>query len=359
MLEWTARPWILLGAAILCAGLAADLHGEDGPSASAAARGVDIYFVDTEGGAATLIVTPLGESILVDTGNPGDRDAGRIAKAAIELAGLAAIDHVITTHWHLDHVGGVASLADRIPLRSFLDNGIPEPLSRDIRMADIEAYRKAAGGKTRVLAPGDELVLKGVEGGPQLKLRVVAAGGKVIGEGAGAEPVLRCDHGHEAADVDTSDNARSIGFVLSYGAFDFFDGGDLTWNVEHRLVCPKNIPGKVDVFQVNHHGLDLSNNPALVDALAPRVAVINNGPRKGGEQRTFRTLKACKSVEAIFQLHRNVRTGAGENAEPAHVANDDETCQGELVKLSVAADGASYTVSVPSKKTVETFASTR
>ena len=150
---------------------------------------------------------------------------------------------------------------------------------------------------------------------------------------------------------DTSDNARSVAFLFSFGDFKFFDGGDLTWNTEHRLVCPTNLVGSVDVFQANHHGLDISNNPMLVQALAPRVAVVNNGARKGGERRTFATLKSVPGLEAIFQLHRNVRTTEADNTAPEFVANDEESCRGEFINLSVEPNAKSYTVTVPSKKT--------
>ena len=320
-------------------------------------KALEIYFIDTEGGAATLIVTPLGESILVDTGNPGERDAGRIARAAKETARLEAIDHLIITHWHIDHHGGLPRLVELIPVKRFYDHGVPEPLTQDIRQEQIDAYRKAGGIAATRLKAGDEIPLKQPPQGPPLKLRVIAADGLVLEEAPGSPQVRACDRkGHEARPADTSDNAKSIAFVLSFGSFDFFDGGDLTWTVEHKLVCPRNIPGPADVFQANHHGLDLSNNPALMAALSPRVAIINNGARKGAEPGTVAALKASPGLEAIFQLHRNVRTGNEGNAPAEQVANDDETCKGELVRLSVAPDGKSYVVNVPAKRTERRYA---
>src|SRR5260370_24168622 len=82
-------------------------------------RGLDIYFIDTEGGAATLIVTPTGESVLIDCGNPGKRDAERIHKVSTEQARLTAIDHHIITHWHTDHYGGVERLAQLSSLKHY------------------------------------------------------------------------------------------------------------------------------------------------------------------------------------------------------------------------------------------------
>lgn len=318
---------------------------------------LDIYFIDTEGGAATLIVTPAGETVLADAGNPGERDAGRIARVAKDVAKVAAIDHLIVTHWHLDHEGGVPPLAQLVPIKNFYHNGIPEPLSKDIRPGDVEAYRKVAQGRDRTLKPGDEVTLKAPPGGTPVQVKVLAAGALVLGEKPGSPQTRACDQGHEAKPDDPSDNARSVAFRLTLGKFDFFDGGDLTWNVEHKLVCPENIPGPADVFQVNHHGLDVSNNPALVRALAPRVAVVNNGARKGGEPGTMRTLKAASGIEAIFQVHRNVRTGAEGNTAPELIANDEEACKGEFVKIAVEPDGSAYTVEVPSRGTRRRFES--
>jgi arylsulfatase len=315
-----------------------------------------IYFIDTEGGAATLIVTPLKESLLVDSGNPGERDAGRIARVAREVAGLEKLDHYITTHWHRDHVGGISRLKEMLPVERFYDHGIPEMPGSDILPEDLEAYRRASGGKSTRLRAGDQIELKQDASLPPLKLRIVAADGVVVSEAPGLPQARPCRKGHEAAPEDTSDNARSVAFVLTFGDFDFFDGGDLTWNVEHRLACPGNLVGPVDVFQVNHHGLDLSNHPALVEALGPRVAVVNNGPRKGGEARTFATLKGAPGLEAVFQLHRNVRVAERENAPWAFIANDEEACHADFIKLSVERTGKAYAVAVPAKGTRRAYA---
>ena len=289
------------------------------------ARGLEIHYIDTEGGAATLIVTPEGESILADAGNPGDRDAGRISKAAKD-AGLTQIDLVITTHWHLDHVGGLTKLSELIPLKRFYDHGIPEPLTKDIRPEDIAAYRKVTAGKTTALKAGDEIALKSLAEGPPLRLRIVAANGLVQGEDPSAIEHA-CEKGHAAKPIDGSDNAKSIAFLLSFGDFKFFDGGDLTWNIEHKLVCPRSLVGTADVFQANHHGLDESNNPALIEGLAPRVAIVNCGARKGGEAGTLTNLKKQPGLEAVFQLHRSVRVKPELNAPPEQTANDEEACK--------------------------------
>src|SRR5262245_29651048 len=89
------------------------------------ARPLDLYWVDVEGGAATLIVTPAGESVLIDTGNPGGRDSKRIIQAAKD-AGVNRIDHLLTTHFHIDHFGGAAEVAEALPIGTIYDNGIPD-----------------------------------------------------------------------------------------------------------------------------------------------------------------------------------------------------------------------------------------
>ncbi len=309
-------------------------------------KGLSIYFVDTEGGAATLIVTPAGESVLIDSGNPGERDPGRIHRTAKETAGLQRIDHHATTHWHNDHVGGIGRLVELIPVENFYDRGFEPPPDPGLDPELREAYKRVSREKSKVLKAGDAIPLKSTEGGPALSLRCVVANSRLEGEGDGSPPPPSACAEHPERPIDSSDNAKSLGFVLKFGDFEFLDLGDLTWNVEHRLVCPKNRIGAVDVYQVTHHGLDQSNNPALVRAVSPRVAIVNNGPRKGGAKAVFATLKSLPGLEAVFQLHRNVTTTPEDNAPPAQVANSEAECAGEPVSISVAPDGKSYTVQV-------------
>jgi hypothetical protein len=318
--------------------------------AADAPRGLDIYFIDTEGGAATLLVTPAGESVLIDCGNPGPRDAERIHRIATEQAGLKAIDHLIITHWHTDHYGGVDRLARLMPIHHFHDHGIPETLAEDPKNFPllIAAYRAASKGKSRTLEPGDTIALKQADGAPPLKLFCLCGSGKVVPEKAGA-PANPIAKDHKPRPEDRSDNARSLGFLLSYGGFRFLDLGDLTWNVEYQLVHPSDRIGPVDVYQVTHHGLDSSSNPVLVQTVKPRVAIFNNGPRKGAHASVTAILRRAPDIQAIYQLHRNLTVGAQENTDPEFIANLEEKCQGESIKLSVAGDGKSYTVTVGSK----------
>jgi beta-lactamase superfamily II metal-dependent hydrolase len=318
--------------------------------AADAARGLDIYFVDVEGGAATLIVTPAGESVLIDCGNPGPRDAERIHKTATEQAGLKQIDHMIITHWHLDHYGGVERLAKLLPIKCFYDHGIPETLREDPKNFPvlIAAYRAASGGQSKTLKPGDSVPLKQKEGSPQVRLDVLCGSGNVIPDkpGAAENPAAK---EHKPMAPDPSDNAKSLGFVLSYGGFRFLDLGDLTWNIEHKLVSPTDKIGLVDVYQSTHHGLEISNNPVVINTVQPRVAIFNNGPRKGGHPSVISTLRRVPGIQAVYQLHRNVTVGAAENTDPDFIANPDEKCNAEGIKLAVAADAKSYAVTVGSR----------
>jgi competence protein ComEC len=312
----------------------------------AAPRGLDIAFIDTEGGAATLIVTPAGESVLIDCGNPGGRDAERIHKSAQAL-GLKQIDHLVITHWHSDHYGGVARLTALIPVKNFYDHGIPDTLAEDKKGFEtlIGPYKEASAGKSRTLNPGDEIALKQAEGTPPVKLLCVCAGGKVLADRPDA-PKNPAAAEHKPKPEDTSDNARSCGFVLSFGDFRFLDLGDLTWNVEHLLVSPGDKVGPVDVYQVTHHGLDISNNPVLIRTVKPRVAICNNGARKGAAASVIATLRRVEGIEAIYQLHKNLTVGEAENTDPAFIANKAEKCQGEPIALTVAPDAKTYAVRV-------------
>jgi len=311
-------------------------------------RGLDIHFVDTEGGAATLIVTPAGESILIDCGNAGSRDAERIYKAT-QKAGLKQIDYLVITHWHSDHYGGVERLAKLIPIKNFCDHGIPESLSEDKKGFEtlILPYKQESKGQSRTIKPGDEIALKQTEGLPKLKMFCLCSSGKVIADKPDA-PANPAAKEVKPMPEDTSDNARSLGFVLSFGDFRFLDLGDLTWNIEHQLVHPSDKIGLVDVYQVTHHGLDISNNPALVQTVKPRVAICNNGARKGAAAQVIATLRRVDGIEAIYQLHKNLTVGEAENTDAAFIANKEEKCAGESIVLSVAPDAMRYFVTVGS-----------
>ena len=313
------------------------------------AKGLDIHFVDTEGGAATLLVTPAGESVLIDCGNPGGRDADRIHRTA-RAAGLEAIDHLVITHWHVDHYGGVARLSELMPIHHFYDHGIPDKLMEDPQNFPllIQAYKKASKGQSKTLRPGDLLELKQTPGSPALRLYCLCGSAEVVPDKPGA-PENTVARSHRPQAEDKTDNARSLGFLLSYGDFRFLDLGDLTWNIEYKLVHPSDKIGLVDVYQSTHHGLDISNNPVVINTVRPRVAVFNNGPRKGGLPSVVATLRRSPDIQAIYQMHRNLLAGAQENTEPENIANvEDKNCEGAGIRLSAAPDSKSYTVTVGS-----------
>jgi beta-lactamase superfamily II metal-dependent hydrolase len=343
---------------LLLALLALDFSSVPG-RASQPAAGLDIYFVDTEGGAATLIVTPAHESILIDCGNPGSRDADRIFKVARQ-AGLKAIDHLVITHWHTDHYGGVQRLSQLLPIHHFYDHGIPEMLAEDPKNFPllIQAYKQASKGKSTTLRPGDEIALTQTDSGPKLRLACLCGAGEVIADKPGApeNPIAR---EHLPQTADPSDNARSLGFLLSYGNFRFLDLGDLTWNIEYKLVHPTDKIGLIDVYQSTHHGLEISNNPVVIKTVQPRVAIFNNGARKGGHPSVIGTLRRVPGIQAIYQMHRNLTANAQDNTDPEYIANPDERCQGESIKLAVAPDSKSYTVTVGSHGKSRTYATRR
>ncbi len=326
-------------------------------------RGLRIEFIDVMGGAATLIVTPLGESILIDSGWPGhdDRDPKRIVHVLKDLDGCDHLDHLVTTHWHTDHYGGVGGLSRRVRIDHFWDRGLPEDGIHGLDFPDGPrerdplgiAYRAASQGKRKALRPGDLLPIKGLEA------TVLASGGRVIeatrtdSSGAPSHNPL-CESAPPDRPVDGSDNARSLAFRFRFGRFAFFDAGDLTWNVEKKLVCPVDRIGRVDLYQVTHHGMDISNHPTLVQTISPTVAIMNNGPRKGGAPATVKLLRSIPTIEAAYQLHRNAATGADENTDPSRIANKDQA-GGAMIRVLVEPDGSSFSVQMGEDGEKQTF----
>ena len=305
--------------------------------AAAAAKNLDIYFVDVEGGQATLIVTPSGESLLIDTGWPdfNGRDADRIVAAA-KIAGTNRIDYLIITHHHRDHVGGVPQLVERMPIGTVIDHGPSVETGKEA--AELTAgYTKAianAKARHRIVKPGDELPLSGVD------VRVLTASGRHIAamiEGAG-QPNPFCK-ATERREDDPTENARSVGILLTFGKFRFIDLGDLTWNKELDLMCPNDRIGTVDVYLMSHHGLSSSGSKALVWALHPRVAIMNNGAKKGGEPAAWQVVKHSPGLEDLWQLHFAIAGGKENNVADNYIANLDEKSDGNYLKLSVQPDG--------------------
>lgn len=341
---------IMLGMAV---GLTPAIRGgvtcaADGP------RGLEIYWVDVEGGAATLIVTPAGESVLIDSGNPGRRDPDRIVRVATEAAGLRRIDHLITTHFHVDHFGGAESLAALLPIQAVYDNGVFDGMPDH----PGKAYFEFATGRRVILKPGDRLPLKQTPGTAPVALTCIGGRQNFIAARDDMPENSQLCANARRKERDGSDNANSLVVVLDFGPFRFFDAGDLTWNQEERLVCPKNLIGEVDVYQVTHHGLDASNNPLVLRALRPTVAIMNNGVTKGCAPEVFTNLKETSSLEAIFQVHKNLRPdGTKNNVPDEFIANLNKECDGNPIRLAVEPDGAKYVVSIPATGKSASFAS--
>lgn len=344
---------LYLRRAILCAAVLA--AASNAALAGAQDSRLDIYFIDVEGGAATLFVTPAGESLLIDSGYPDNngRDRDRILKVVRDVAGLKRIDHAAVSHWHLDHFGNHAALASKIKITNFWDRGIPDALKEDPMFVERSAdYRRAAENQSKTLKAGDSIPLK--SGKTPLSLRIVTASGEVIPNNGPANPYANVS---KPQPVDESDNAQSLSFLVNFGKFKFLCCGDLTWNVEAKLVSPNNPLGHIDLFMVTHHGMATSNNPALVLAIDPRVAVMCNGPTKGGDLQTLETLRKVKSLEALYQLHRNMKLTPEQQTPKELIANDQETsgCLGVWVKASVAADGNSYSLQIGADGSPRTF----
>ena len=321
----------------------------------AQARNLDIYWIDVEGGAATLVVSPSGESMLIDTGYgvPGDRDAKRIYAAA-QQAGLKKIDDLVISHFHGDHVGGLPALSKMIPISRYFDHSdMTEPENQQW----IDNYRTASAGKHTSVKPGDEIPLKG------LQVLVVSSNEKVLEKtlpGGGPNPL--CANAEQKAPA-APENQRMLGVMLTYGKFKFLDLADLDWEKEMELSCLVNKLGTVTVYQTSRHGgLDDAGAPAFLGAIRPQVVVVNNGPRKGlgavddrvksltppgtsaapYEKNSFLRLAKLPGIEGIWQGHLSLLDkDPNHNTSEDMIANLQDTadCQGNWIKASVGRDG--------------------
>jgi competence protein ComEC len=301
-------------------------------------KALEIYFVDVEGGQATLFVTPEGQSLLIDTGWPGhaERDAERTVAAA-RKAGLSKIDFVLLTHYHVDHAGGVPQLFDKIPIGAFIDHGANrEPEDRETEQS-WEAYQKLVSSQhvTRIIAKaGDTLPIEG------LRAEIVSSDGTLIQKplpGAGAHNAACSTADNRTA--DRTENARSLGAIITFGKVRILDLGDLTRDKEGALVCPINKLGPVNIFIVSHHGWLQSNSPALLTAISPRIAIMDNGADKGGSPSTWDTIKNSPKLEDLWQLHFSNEGGAAHNSAGPFIANLAGPDVGNYLKVSVWADG--------------------
>ena len=302
----------------------------------ALARPLEIFFVDVEGGQATLIVSPSGQSLLIDTGWRGfeGRDADRIVQAA-KAAKVKQIDFLMITHYHRDHVGGVPQLADQMKIVNFLDHGPNTEDSKTVKEDYADYVKTIQRGEHMVLKPGDTVPIKG------LSVKVLTADGEHILTplDGGGQPNSTCASTPKR-DPDPTENARSAGVLVTFEKFRFLDLGDLTWNKELELMCPNNPIGTVDVLLLSHHGLNQSNSPALVDAVHPRVSIMNNGARKGGSPDAWQIVKDSPGLEDLWQLHYAEAGGKEHNVADSFIANVDEQCTGQYIKLTAEGNGS-------------------
>lgn len=305
------------------------------------ARSLEIYFIDTEGGQATLVASPSGQNLLIDAGYTGygGRDAERIAAAA-KLAHVKRIDYLLITHHHPDHEGGVPNLLELLPVSVFMDHGPSVEAAGKYPQPYAAAFAK---GEHKVVKPGDIIPVKGLD-----VTVMVAAGQHIERQG---EPNPYCA-GIAPKPAEEGENPQSAGVLIQYGKFRFSDLGDLTWNKELALLCPENRMGKVDLALTTHHATTAS--PRAIYAMAPRVIIMNNGPRKGGDPEASKVLRASPGLEDLWQLHFAIAGGEAGNVPDPLIANLEERCQGRYLKVSAEENG-SFTVYNPRNKYTKTY----
>jgi competence protein ComEC len=345
-----------------------------GSAQTKTAKTLDIYYIDTEGGLAALYVSPAGESLLIDTGNPGARDTDRIMEV-VTGAGLKQLDHVILTHYHVDHVGGLQELSKRIPIKHFIDHGPNSEAREQVQGFQAMYDELIAKAAHTVVKPGDKIPFAGTS------VVVVTSAGKTLktpiagAPGAGKPNAACADFKPRDESRVDPDNHQSIGVVISYGKFRTINMGDFTYNREQELMCPNNPIGTVDLYMTSHHGIDQSGSPVLVHGLAPRVAVMNNSARKGGAVPTMRTLYTSPGLQDVWQLHWAYAAGLELNAPSLFIANVEDpaalaaalggtpgrgghTGPAFLIKVSAQADG-SFTVTNTRNDFSKTYAASK
>jgi competence protein ComEC len=321
-----------------CLSLSFGLLGAAAP-APETRKALQIYFVDVEGGQATLFVTPEGKSLLIDTGWPDNngRDADRIAAAAKD-AKISKIDFVLITHFHDDHVGGAPQLAAKIPVGTFIDHGENRETNGEGAKRVFAAYQQllATGKYKHITAkPGEVLPVTGMQ------VRVVSADGEVIERplpGGGKENAS-CANAAKPP-VDETENPRSVGTLITFGKLRILDLGDLTMDKEMELMCPMNKIGPVDIYIVSHHGFFQSGGAALVHGIAPRVAIMDNGAKKGGSPAIWDVIEKSPGLEDLWQLHYSDEGGGAHNVGASFLANLQGPDTGNYLKVTALADGS-------------------
>ncbi len=300
---------------------------------------LQIFFVDVEGGQATLFVTPAKQSLLIDTGWPGNdgRDADRIVAAA-KNANISKIDYVLITHFHNDHVGGLPQLAARIPVGTVIDHGDNRESTDAPTVQVWQAYQALLAAKKfkrMTVKPGDRLPIRGMQA------TVLSSDGAVINRplrGSGQENAACKNAEHYPA--DQTENIRSLGILVTFGKLRILDLGDLTRDKEMELVCPNNKLGAIDVYIVSHHGWYQSGSPAFLNAIAPRVAIMDNGAKKGGTPSAWDIIEKSPRLENLWQLHFSDEGGAAHNVAPEFIANPEGTDAANYLELTAWPDGS-------------------
>jgi beta-lactamase superfamily II metal-dependent hydrolase len=310
-----------------------------------AAPALRIYVIDVEGGGATLVVAPSGQSMLIDAGSGGAaaaRDSSRIADA-MKAAGLTKIDYLFTTHYDGDHVGGAPAANQIAHFERFFDHGEIDPKWEQNNgwEARYKDYLAIAAGKRTILKAGDQVPLKGV------RVDVVASAGQVISKpiNHGGQPNPFCKDAEYK--VNKTENSQSTGVVVSFGKFSFLDVGDLTWDKEMDLACPNNKLGKISLMLATHHGFfaDMSGAPAFLWGVQPQVVIANNGPRKGMAASAYDKIEKVQGIEGLWQSHLALASDKEHNTSEDMIANLEATpdCKGNWIRVDVQSNG-SYTV---------------
>jgi competence protein ComEC len=308
-------------------------------SAPGTHKTLQIFFVDVEGGQATLFVTPKRESLLIDTGWDGNdgRDADRIVATA-KKAGIHKIDYVLITHFHEDHVGGLPQLVARIPVGTVIDHGDNRESTDAPTVKGWELYQQLLAEKKfkrLTLKPGDSLPIQG------MGTTVISSDGAVIDRAlpdAGQEN--KSCKSAEQYPTDQTENRRSLGTLITFGKLRILDLGDLTRDKEMELVCPTNKLGAIDIYIVSHHGWYQSSGPAFLHAIAPRVAIMNNGAKKGGTPSAWEIIEKSQRLENLWQLHFSEEGGAAHNVASEFIANPDGPDEGHYLELTASTDGS-------------------